>query len=298
MTQPKIYLPHKPKTAVLVCMGPSILDYFGATLTQEMTLNFADEVWALNMAANTFWHDVCFWMDDLNSQNNYRSGLIDLLRKRNKPVITCTRYPELVPTSYDFPISEISELAIPVWGKPYLNNGVAMAIGYAIWKGVKVLKLYGADFSYPNRDFAESGRACVECWVTLASIKGMEIQLCPNTSLMDNVKDHGIYGYDEQPNITVGGQTFKYIAASATGGATGAGKYRGGGNVAEYDLLGTVNRLGYTPEDSSGGPYTNGHAIVQADVPGDGGSDHAADAVGPAVHAEVAAGDPPPPATV
>jgi hypothetical protein len=35
-------------------MGPSILDYFGATLTQEMTLAFADEVWAINMAANTF----------------------------------------------------------------------------------------------------------------------------------------------------------------------------------------------------------------------------------------------------
>jgi hypothetical protein len=288
-----IYLPHRPKTVALICMGPSILDYFGATLTQELTLKFADEVWALNMAANTIEHDVCFWMDDLNQQNNFRSGLIDLLRKRGKPVVTCTRYPTLVPTSYDYPISDIGAMAIPVWGKPYLNNGVAMAVAYAIWLGVKVLKVYGADFSYPNRDFAESGRACVECWVTLASMKGMEVQLCPNTSLMDNVKDHGIYGYAEQPTIHIDGQSFKYIAASATGGATGAGKYRGGGNEAIYDEHGNVRAiesrgLAYFPEDSSGGLLTNGH-VVQADVPRSAGNGKSAGADGPPVHAEIAA---------
>ena len=292
MEQPKIYLPHRPKTVALICMGPSILDYFGATLTQELTLNFADEVWALNMASNTIEHDVCFWMDDLLSQNAFKPGLIDLLRKRGKPVVTCTRRPELVPTSYDFPISEVASLAIPVFGKPYLNNGVAMAIGYALHIGVKTLKLYGADFSYPNRDFAESGRACVECWVTLASIRGMEIQLCPNTSLMDNVKDHGIYGYAEQPAVVYNGQVFRYFAASATGGATGAGKYRGGGNIALYDNTAEVRAmehqgLAYIPEDSSGGLHTNGH-VVQADVPGGGGHGEPASLNGAAGHAEIA----------
>lgn len=279
----RIYLPHHPKSVVLLAMGPSILDYFGATLTQELTLSFADEVWAINMAANTFWHDVVFWMDDLISQNAFRSGLIDLLRKRGKPVVTCVRRPELVPSSYDYPIDEVSAIGIPVFGKPYLNNGVAMAIAYAIHIGVKTLKIYGADFSYPNRDFAESGRACVECWTTLASIRGMEIQLCPNTSLMDNVKDHGIYGYDEQPTIRFGGQVFRYIAASATGGASGAGKYRGGGNEALYDEKGAVVALkrAYVPEDSSG-DTGHGRTVVQADVPGGPGAEPAAGADGQA----------------
>ncbi len=293
MEQPKIYLPHRPKTVALLAMGPSVLDFMTATLTQEMTLGFADEIWAINMAANTFNHDVVFWMDDLISQNNYRSGLIDLLRKRGKPVITCTRRPELVPSSYDYPISEVASLAIPVFGKPYLNNGVAMAIGYALHIGVRVLKIFGADFTYPNRDFAESGRACVECWITLAGIRGMGIELCPNTSLMDNVKDHGIYGYDEQPAVHFNGGVYRYIAASATGGPTGAGKYRGGNNTVIYEEDGTAHSLThqgltYKPEDSSGA-FTNGHDI-QADVPGVGSAGAAAQPNGAAGHAEIAPG--------
>jgi hypothetical protein len=295
--QKPVYHYHHPKTVVLLCMGPSVMDYLGATLTQELTLSFADETWALNMAANPFNHDVVFWMDDLRSQNNFRPGLIDLLRKRGKPVITCTRHADLVPSSYDYPISEVAALSIPVFGKPYLTNGVAMAIAYAIWLGVKCLKIYGADFTYPNRNFAEEGRACVEAWITIASVRGMEVQLAPNTSLMDNVSDHGIYGYDEQPEIVVDGQSFKYIAASATGGATGPGKYRGGDNMVLYDHTGAVvNRLGYHAEDSSGA--NNGHAHVQADVPRDPGSDHAARLNGAAVPAEIAAGDAAPAAIV
>ena len=272
----KLYLPHNPRTVALICMGPSVLDYLSATLTQELALTFADEVWALNMSANTFHHDVVFWMDDLQSQASFRSGLIDLLRKRGKPVITCTRYPELVPSSYDYPIEEVAAMAIPVWGKPYLNNGVAMAIAYALHIGVRCMKIYGADFSYPNRDFAESGRACVESWITLASMRGMEIQLCPNTSLLDQVKDDGIYGFAEQPEIKLpNGETFKYVRAEGDK----VGKFRGGNVVALYTAT------GYVAEDSSRGSHVN----VPADVSrGEGpGPDHA----GPAA-AQHAARDP------
>lgn len=266
----KVYLPHKPRSVALICMGPSVLDYLSSTLTQEYTTAFADEVWALNMSANTFNHDVCFWMDDLASQNSFRAGLIDALRKRGKPVITCTRYPDLVPTSYDYPIEDVGRLAIPIFGKPYLNNGVAMAIAYAIHIGVRKMKIFGADFSYPNRDFAESGRACVESWITVASgLYKMAIELSPNTSLLDTVKDDGIYGYIDQPAITMpDGQQFKYVRAeTATGGK---GKYRGG------DIVSTPPVTGYQPEDSS-----RGHHAIPEHVPGGepaGSGDAAADA--------------------
>lgn len=165
--------------------------------------------------------------------------LFEALRRWGMPVITSIRRPEIVPNSFDFPIVEVGNIGIPVFGKPYLNNGVAMAIGYALWKGVKKMEIYGADFSYPNRDFAESGRACVESWITLAATRDMEIKIAKQSSLMDVVKDSGIYGYSEQPDIPMpNGQVFRYVKRSEVGR--------------------------YIPEDSSGAK----NASVPAPVPG------------------------------
>ena len=208
----KRYLDHKPKTVILLGMGPSISDYLQDTLTQELTAKYCDEIWAINMAANAFHHDVCFWMDDLQSQYEFKPGLIDLIRRRNKPVITSKQHPELFKHCYDYPVEDIARIGIPAFGKPYLNNSVAQAVGYAMHKGVKCLKMYGADFTYPNRNFAETGRACTESWVTLASITGMEIKISPSTSLFDSADDHGVYGFAEQPEINLGnGHVFKYL---------------------------------------------------------------------------------------
>ena len=215
---PKRYLSHSPKKVALVCMGPSVTDYLGATLTQEFNPDWVDETWVINMSINCFRADLVFWMDDLVEQEKFKPNLFRALRKFDVPVITSIARPEVVPRSYDYPIEEVGALAVPVFGKPYLNNGVAMAIAYAMLIGVEAMVIYGADFSYPNRDYAESGRACVESWITYAGIKGMNIQLCPSTSLMDSVKDHGIYGYAEQPAIRLpDGQTFQYVKQSDIG---------------------------------------------------------------------------------
>jgi hypothetical protein len=262
----KKYLKHSPKTVALVCMGPSIGDYLGETLTQEYTPGHADEVWVINMSSNAIQHDVVFWMDDLEEQSKFRPPLIAALRKRGKPVITSVRRPKLVPNSYDYPINEIATMplgpkqvpVIEIFGKPYLNNGVAQAIAYALWKDVKLLKVYGADFSYPNRDYAESGRACVEAWITIASFGGMQIALCPNTSLMDSVKDHGIYGYKDQPEIALpDGNVFQYRKLDNSE----IGKYRQR-NAPVHPVA------GYVPEDSSGAKKD----AVQVPVPGSDGS--------------------------
>ena len=215
---PKRFLKHSPKTVALVCMGPSVTDYLGATLTQEFDPHWVDETWCINMSANCFRCDLVFWMDDLIEQEKFKPNLFVALRKFAVPVITSVARPEVVPLSYDYPIEEVGGMAVPIFGKPYLNNGVAMAIAYAMWKGVQTMHIYGADFSYPNRDYAESGRACVESWITFAGIKGMTIALSDATSLMDNVKDHGIYGYAEQPRIPLGdGNLFQYVKRGQVG---------------------------------------------------------------------------------
>lgn len=207
----KLYLKHNPKVVALVGMGPSIVDILNETLTQECSPQWCDEVWAINMVSNAIQHDVVFWMDDLEQQQNFKPGLFDLLRRRGKPLITSVARRDIVPTSYDYPLDEVAAISVPVFGKPYLTNGVAMAIAYAMWKGVETLKIYGCDFTYPNRNFAEEGRACTEAWIALASTRGMNVALSPSTSLFDTVADHGIYGYAEQPAITMpDGVKFKY----------------------------------------------------------------------------------------
>ena len=263
----KRHLDHSPKKVVLVCMGPSCTDWLTETLTQEFDPNARDEVWTINMASNCFHHDVVFWLDDLLEQQKFKSNLMLALKMRGKPVITSKSYPDIVPDSYDFPIEDVGAIGIPVFGKPYLNNGVAMAVAYALYKGVKQMTIYGADFSYPNRDYAESGRACVESWITLAGTRGMEIRLSPTTSLMDAVKDGGIYGYTDQPAIHLpNGQVFQYVRKSDIGrylpedssGAKNAASNSVPGNVdagnlkAGADATPAVARSGEGLWDSSG----------------------------------------------
>lgn len=219
----KLLLKHNPRVVSLVGMGPSIVDIFNETLTQECSPHWCDEVWAINMVSNTIWHDVVFWLDDLEQQQNFKPGLFDMLRRRGVPVITSKARRDIVPSSYDYPLDEVCAIGMPVFGKPYLTNGVAMAVAYALWKKVEVLKIYGCDFTYPNRNFAEEGRACTEAWITLATIRGMKIALSPTTSLFDTVADHGVYGYAEQPEIVLpDGNKFKYVK---NGSAATIGRY-------------------------------------------------------------------------
>lgn len=138
------------------------------------------------------------------------AGLIQMLDRHGTPVITAHRRPDYVRNSFDYPIDEVCNIGIPVFGKPYLNNGVAQAIAYAIWKGVEHLKIYGCDFTYPNREYAEEGRACVESWITLAITKNIQIGLPTHTSIMDMVKPPLIYGYAEPPEIEFQGQILKF----------------------------------------------------------------------------------------
>ena len=261
-------LKHSPKTVALVCMGPSVVDYLTATLTQEFNHKWVDEVWVINMACNSFRADVVFWMDDLIQQHEFRAPLIDALNHWGVPVITSKAHPELVPKSYDYPIDDVARIAIPILGKPYLNNGVAMAIGYALHIGVKKMFIYGADFSYPNRDFAEPGQACTETWITIASTKGMEFALSPGTSLMDTVRDHGIYGYTDQPPITLAnGQVFKYFRATEHGAK---GKYvpeNSSGASDNEHREGAAGQPGSRGEPIAAAPAGNGSNGIEAQRP-------------------------------
>ena len=245
-TTERVYLNHQPRSVALVAMGPSITDFIQDTLTQELKPGWVDEVWAINMAANGIHHDVVFWMDDLVSQNEFRPGLMQLLNQRGKPVITSVRHPEIVPNSYDYPVQEVTQLGWQVFGKPYLNNGVVMAVAYALWKGVKTLRIYGADFTYPNRNYAEAGRACIESWIVFCTLQGMQVKISGTSSLFDAYGNmQGVYGFREQPEFVMpDGTRCKFIKS------------------AEHPMP-----LNYVPEDSSG-IHPDGQAEPMAAVVG------------------------------
>lgn len=332
----RLYPDHAPKTVCLIGMGPSIQDYLGETLTQELKPEHHDEVWGINMVGNCVRCDLIFWTDDLEQQKNYQphkliptvnvknfvrengqtiadicgeevgrwmqgilgmpeevagevyndvvedmktlvnkgsliklphemmlrlgqaygadgqagkpdpsrdlTGLLQMLDRHKTPVMSAIRYPEIIENSFDYPIDEIAQLSYDIFRKPYLNNGVAMAIAYAMWKGVKTLRIYGCDFTYPNRDFAESGRACVESWLTAAVLKDINIGVAPHSSVFDMVGEGAIYGYKTQPTLTMSdGTVFRYDPNRHNG--------RFGGQFLTQSF--------YQPEDSSGRKASN-----------------------------------------
>lgn len=250
----RLYPGHQPKTVALIGMGPSFQDFLSETLTQELTPEHHDEVWGINMVGNTMRCDLIFWMDDLKLQSAFKPGLIQMLDRHKTPVMSVKRHADLVGNSFDYPIDEIAGIACPIFGKPYLNNGVAMAIAYAIWKGVKTLKIYGADFTYPGRDYAESGRACVEAWMTLAIARGVAIGLPPHTSLMDVVKDHGVYGYAEQPEIEVNGVVYRYQKTGTEDGKYGGYAPPDSSHDPKYEEIKNRVLSGSAQADSATGP--------------------------------------------
>lgn len=184
-------------------MGPSIQKLLEELITQDRTTVFADEFWTVNLASMALRTDRVFWMDDLLAESKLRPFAIRDLGNLNVPVVCPVPVPDLVPMSEAYPIAEAAELSMKHFGKLYLRNSVAYAVAYAILKGVQTIKMYGCDFTYPDRNFAEAGRACVEAWLVVHAMNGGRVEVAETTSLFDMVSGSMLYGYTDQPNITL-----------------------------------------------------------------------------------------------
>jgi hypothetical protein len=63
---------------------------------------------------------------------------------------------------------------------------------------VGTLKIYGVDFTYKgNLHFAESGRACVEFWLSKCMHAGMQVGVAGSSTLLDTCIEtrEKLYGY-------------------------------------------------------------------------------------------------------
>jgi hypothetical protein len=193
-----------PYVVAIVAMGPSRADYVRECVEKSSRWGVADETWAINAMAGIIDHDRAFVMDDLRYfQKQARvaphlAGYQQWLHQAHRPPIyTSVAYPEF-PASVEFPLKEVVEKL----GFAYFNTTVAYAVAYAIFLGVRELRLYGLDFTdKKDRHFAEAGRACVEHWLRDARWRGIKLHVAPSSSLLDQGEGRPLYGYSVAPGV-------------------------------------------------------------------------------------------------
>lgn len=197
-----------PKTVAIVAMGKSCDQYVYEATNKGGKGAVADEIWAIGNQGGVLLCDRIFMMNDLDraykfaQERNVENVMESFkwLRTCQTPVYVSKAHPEF-PSTVDYPLEEV----IRHLKFGYLNGSVAYAIGFANLIGVRHLKFYGCDYTYPDNHVAEKGRACVEFWLMKWLLEGKTVELAHDTSLLDNNVPLGqkFYGYSDDVRAEV-----------------------------------------------------------------------------------------------
>ncbi len=192
-----------PEHVAIVALGPSSTSFIRYAEGAGGSKAYCDEVWGINMNGGVLQCDRIFHMDDLKVQElrvEYGSGMSEKLKgmlawmkEHPGPIYTSRAYPDY-PGSVDFPLEDV----IRSCGTPYFNNTAPYAIAMAIHLKVKMLSLFGFDYTYPDIAAAEKGRGCCEYWVGRAHERGIQLFVTPDSTLLDTCMPAAakFYGYD------------------------------------------------------------------------------------------------------
>lgn len=200
--------PATPERVAIVGLGPSASEYLELTKRQGGRRRLFDEVWAINAMGDVLACDRIFHMDDVRIQEiraaakpeSNIAAMLRWLKTHPGPIYTSRTHPDY-PGLVPYPLEEV----VNCGRFAYLNSTAAHAVAYAVWlhqatlgQAVRSLALFGMDFTYPDGNYAEKGRACVEFWLALAASRGIKLQLPRTTSLMDGCLTQAdrLYGYD------------------------------------------------------------------------------------------------------
>lgn len=208
-----------PETVSIVALGQSKQIFIHETIRTGTPRGVADEVWTINKLGPCLKHDLLFRMDDLREfypinrhkfidqrgeKVKVHDAFLDFLKNHDKPIITSKAYPEF-PMSIEFPLQEVVNSV----GTDYIRTTPAYAIAFAIHIGVKKIRLYGLDYSYPNdRHTAEAGRANVEFLIAIALHRGIDVWVPHTSTLLDknlisNKNFNQFYGYRDHIDCEV-----------------------------------------------------------------------------------------------
>ena len=182
-------------------LGPSVRQFLEITKRNGGRRQFCDEVWGINCLGDVFVCDKVFHMDDVRVQEIRTAArpesniahMLKWLRTYEGEVITSRAHPDY-PCLREFPL----EAVLNEFPNAYFNSTAAYAVAYAIHKGATKISCFGMDFTYPDANDAEKGRACVEFWLGHASARGIALSVPKTTSLLDAYYpvEKRYYGYD------------------------------------------------------------------------------------------------------
>ncbi len=197
-----------PETVAIIGLGPSMHDYVAVAKGNGARNKVADEIWSINALADVIKCDRVFHMDDVRIQearaakdpDGNIAAMLPWLKQHPGPIYTSRTHPDY-PGLVEYPLEEVLAKTTAF---PYFNSTAAYAVAYAIAIGVKTIKLYGMDFTYPDKHHAEKGRACVEYWLGVAHARGIKIGVALSSTLWDaRSPADRLYGYDTiEPRIT------------------------------------------------------------------------------------------------
>ena len=184
-----------PYTVAIVAMGPSHQDYTKDCSSLGGRVNLADETWAINTMSNVIQHDRAIIMDDLEyfamaGREHKQLAGYTWLKDHPGPIYT-SRESDKFKGSVAFPLSEV----IQKLGYSYFNNTCAYAVALAMFMGVRHMKIYGMDFTDRDGHTVEAGRACVEFWLSRATMNGTKVTIAPTSTLCDQHIGRRLYGY-------------------------------------------------------------------------------------------------------
>jgi hypothetical protein len=193
----------KPYCVAIVAMGPSHAEYVSECLNKSSRWAVADETWAINAMGGVIGHDRLICMDALpyfakaaRDKNPALAGYKDWLHLHPGPIYTQQVY-DGFPGSVEYPLDDV----VKACGFPYFNNTVAYAIGLAILMKVEHIKLYGCDFTAGQHADGQTGRACVEYWISYAITKKIKVTIAATSTLCDQKSGRKLYGYSSPPDL-------------------------------------------------------------------------------------------------
>ena len=197
-----------------------------------------DQTWAINNAgyAYGFLPDLIVAMDDLQRDwdSGHHEAYVEAIVNTGCKVYSARSH-EQWPTVEPYPLKEVlDKLGMRPSHWSLFDNSCCYALALALARGFERIGLYGFDFVRPydkmdlkvenfrwklkgydcpdwfayhaenvvwKRAPQEPGYESLHWWIGFGTAKGVEIELGPNTAIMNRDRTPHFYGYQEQPDL-------------------------------------------------------------------------------------------------
>ena len=197
---------HSPRSVAMVGLGPTSQEFFASAATKKGFLD-VDEVWVVNSGISVLDATYGWIMDDLKHCESEYPEWTWKMRTLDIPLVTCRAYPEYK-TAVEYPLEEVCDFL----QDDYFTTTPAYMVGYAMFRKIQDVFIYGMDFWYPGGMAYEHGSACVAYLLGVAREKGMNYKIPQTSTLLDahlcqfedlpdgsKKRRRKLYGYDWNP---------------------------------------------------------------------------------------------------